>query len=161
MSSNLQKSSKQSLKQIKASKSKILANSNPLSGNLSSEKPKIKPHLLWAFDSPRKDAKRQARVYGTKFFYALEVKLCNKDYRYLKCLKSDKPCCKHLILKLEKPELHVRQFPERKHHLKGLKVVINAKARLYLKRKFWSHIAPQITAIDYASNEISNLQHVF
>jgi len=136
------------------------SNSQSLENQFPEERPKIQSKLLWAFDSPRKDAKKQARVYGTKFFNILEVKLCNKDYKYLKCLKSDKPCCKHLILKLEKPDLHLRQFPERKHHLKGLKVVINSKTRLYLKRKFWSHIAPQITAIDYVSNEITNLQHL-
>ena len=140
---------------MKTSNSQIIKTESPIT-----ERPKIPSKLLWAFDSPRKDAKKQARVYGTKFFYALDVKLCNKDYRHLKCLKSDKPCCKHLILKLEKPELHLRQFPERKHHLKGLKVVLNSKTRLYLKRKIWSHIAPEITAIDYASNEITNLQHV-
>ena len=121
---------------------------------------KIKPALLWYFDSPRKDAKRQARLRCTKFFYSLEVKLCNKDYHYLKCLKSDKPCCRYLIMKLDKPCLYTYDFPVRKHHMKLLKIDIGSKAHLDLKTKFWKRISHQVTSFDYISNEIANFKQV-
>jgi len=120
----------------------------------------IHSKFLWSFDSPRKDAKKQARLRGVKFFYALDVKLCQNEYKYLKCLRSDKPCCKYLILKFEKPDLKIKQFPERKHHLKEFKLVINSKTHLHLQTKFWTQIAPKITALDYVSNEIANFRQV-
>jgi hypothetical protein len=122
---------------------------------------KIKPGLLYYFDSPRKDAKRQARLRGIKFFFSLEVKLCNKDYHYLRCLKSDKPCCRYLIMKLDKPCLNTYDFPVRKHHTKLFKIEIGSKAHIDLTTKFWRRISPQITAFDYISNEIANFRQVF
>lgn len=122
---------------------------------------KIQSKIQFSFDGFRKDSKKVSRKLCIKYFHKLMIRFSNKDFLHLKCLRNSKPCCKTLVLHLEKKTHFCNYYPIRINHIKCMKLEIGAKAIIDMKNKFWASIAPQSTFFDYLSSDVGNLIKAF
>lgn len=122
---------------------------------------RIKNQIHYSFDGARKDSKKRARKEGIKYFQKLTIKYANKDFLHLKCLRNSKPCCKTLVLRLERNNRFCDYYPFTRNHIKCQKLEVGAKAIIDMRTKFWARMIPKSTFMDYLSNDIGNLVKTF
>jgi len=126
------------------------------------ENNRIKSRLMFSYDGFRKDSKKKSRVKGIKFFHKLSIKFSKKEFMYLNCLKSDKPCAKTIILHLERNADMIERFKLKKNHLKCLKLEVGSKIDVNIKSRFWKRVLPMTTFFDYLScQDITNFIRIF